>query len=1071
MRDGTETNSIRWKAYQLDRRLRTWMFAVAWWISAGATVAWAQPTRSANDDVEAVKESEIPTHFVEGLSVVQQEPAGAHIRFELRGSIRLTSSSGVWERIPLYLGRCALVKTEMTGDGQHAIRVAEDGTGYELWVSGQPNSKHNFVLTFARKLLRLGRTRRLQLQLPQRTVPIHLWLDEVDPRIELNDKQTIIEAAKPGPKAGTWKLDLVSLGGDFRIQWQPSDKPMAVDEGGLTAVGEVEYRFLDPRQIDASARIAVTSSRGTLSAFSLRLPPGFSLLESEAPDFGIAVVERGTARRGSLIRIDIFERAVSTAEVFVEARLTRPFNRATELAGFAVENATFQSNRLSVRFPTQYSLRTPVMLNARRVDRDSEGDLAREGEAHFDLFHQTSEATSLLAELKDRQSRILVQPVYRLTVEATRVVLDVTMRFDIRGTIPKELDIWTGDWKLTLAETPVAPSLELAEPDATVQLVPLERTDLAAEPFDVRLRGEMSLANLPSLVRLSLPNLRPDVPVQGQAIVVSPPRLILVVASGLDAVPQLEDQAYSFDVAPQEWGLSEEVLLEGGRTSFFQFETSATLSLTLGISERKQSFVGSMDTAIAVSGTAVNVSQSLDFQVLNQPLASLPLMIPATALSLELTAGGQVLDLTDSPPIGGTEQWIARTISLPGPPRFGRLQVIATYQLRGVPRNKETTTRSIPLIHWQADDKWEQFQNKVSIRDALSREINLTLSAWSPVFGSSPELLEATATEYLPNVSVELTSSAAPTRRADITKTWVRTIFSGAKRVDHLSARLRTIDRVLTVKLPEGSELLLVAVDGHRVDNVNSVEQLVEIPIVVAESGEEVLLEFWYQFTNQDLNGSIELEFAEVLEARGIGRTYWELVTNRDRHLLLPPTSCFSENEWVPGEWGWSRRPQLSTAELRQWIDVTGIEPELTGANRYLFSSIDQLGVVRLQICDRTTLVLFASLVALVMGIAVAYCQPARHPLAMAAVGIIVMSLVVRFPSTGFLVIQSAFVGAILVALCLVLRWRYFPLATRILGATEDDHLPIEVDMTTRSLELSRLADDSGSQSMAGSQS
>lgn len=1066
MRDGIETKSIRWKY-----RRRTWMVsAVALLFLPSDIVTLAQPAPT-NDRVEPSQGEEIPAYFVEELSVVQVEPADAHVKFELHVTIRLTSTSRGAERIPLYLGQCALLNTEIDGAGRHAVRVADDGSGYELWVSGQPDSKHKFVLTFKRKLLRLGRTRRLQLQLPKQTVPIHLWLDEVDPRIELDDEQTIIERAGPGPKAGTWKLDLFSLGGNFRMQWQPSDQPIASGQRGLTALGEVEYRFLDPRQLDASARITVTSSQGTLRWFTLRLPPGFTLVDANGPDFGTAVVERGTAGRGSLIRIDIFEQAESTAEVLLQARLTRTFDRAIELAGFSVENATFQANRVSVRFPPQWSLRTSGMVNARRVDSDSQGDLDREGEAHFNVVHQISEATSLQAELRDRQSRILVQPVYRLTVESTRIVMDATMRFDIRGTIPKELDIWTGDWKLTSAETPVAPSLELAEPNSSVQLVPLERADLAAQPFDIRLRGELSLADLPTQVRVSLPDLRPDVPIQGQAIVVSPPRLILVVASGLDVVPQLEDQAYSFNEAPQEWGLSQDVAPEGGRTSFFQFETSTALSLTLTISERAQSFAGSMQADIVISGTTINVKQSLDLQVLNQPLASLPLMIPATALNLEMTADGQTLELSDWPPVGGVEPWTERAVSLPGPPRFGRLQVVVTYQLQGVPRSKETTSRSVPLIHWQQDGKWEQVQSRISIRDAFSREIILTSSDWSPVFESTPDLLEATADRWLREVSVDLASSAAPTRRADITKTWIRTIFSGTQRVDHYIARLRTIDRTLTAMLPEGSGLLLVAVDGHRVDNVKSVGRQVEIPIVVAESGHEVLLEIWYQFANQADNGSMELEFVEILAARGIGRTYWELVTTQDSHLLIPPSNCFTENDWVRARWGWRRKPQLSTNELGTWIELSGIEPELTGVNRYLFSSIDHLTAVRLQTCDRTTLVLLASLVVLALGIAVAYWQPARHPLTIAVAGITVMSLVVRWPSTGVLIVQSAFVGVILVALCLVLRWRYFPLATRVLGTTEDVQSPIEADITTRSLELSRSASDSGSQSMAGSQS
>ena len=1038
-------------------------------IQLGQAPCWGQPP--AEIDAAQRLEPEMPPYFVEGLSIVQTAPAGEHARFELTGTVRLTDASADSERIPLFLGKCALLKSSFEGEGQHA--VAEDKSGYELWISGQPNSKHDFVLTFARKLLRLGRARRLELQLPDRTVPIQLWLDEQNPRIILDDDRTITEGAGPGERAGTWKLSLVSLGGDFRIQWHPADEAQGNQRTDFTAVGDIDFRFLDPRQLAATAKISVTSELRGFGSFSVRLPPRFTLVETDQPEFGVVVLERGTTRRGPLIRVDVFE-AGETAEVELQARLTRPFARAIQLAGFSVEGATFQANRLSVRFPAQWSLHTPESLNARRVDREGVVDTEREGMAHFDVFHQPGEAASLQVELRERQARIVVQPTYRLTVDGTRVTMEAKMRFDVRGILPKELDIWTGQWKLSSVDSTVAPGIELASPNVNVQIVPIERTDIATAPFDVNLRGEIAISTLPDQTQLSLPDPRPDIPLQGQSVVMSPPRLILVVASGLDVIPQLKDPAFSFDEPPQEWAFSTSDPPEGFRQSFFQFETNIVPTLSLNISERPQAFVGMVRADVDVSPSRVDVTQTIDLEVLNQPLGAIPLVLPTAATDIQVSVGGQSQVVGDWPPDGVEGDAVDRTISLSGSPRFGQLKIVITYTLPGIRRNTETISSVIPLVSWQDWDSWERVETRLNITDSLSREMNLTETAWTYVLGTAADVVEASTQGAVAEVLVDIAASAAQSRRADVAKTWVQTIIAGGRRIDHYSVRVRPVDEI-QVRLPEGVvftlDAVLVAIDGREVANIRlNGDREVQVPITSSDIGRLVLMEVWYRFPDVVANGTMELSFAEIVDARSVGRTYLELVTDRNRHLLLPPSTCFSENEWIRNTVGWRRKPLLSTADLRQWIEMSGRESELTGANRYLYSSIGSINRVRIQVCSRTLLVLLSSLAALVFGVAVAYVRAARHPLSLAAVGTLIVALVVRWPSTGVLVVQAAFLGLLLVAVCLALRWWYLPVRPRIMGATEDIRPLPDGELSTKSLEHSR-SHGSGSQTLAGSRS
>jgi hypothetical protein len=1047
--------------------------------------AHCQPAADAQSTAAPVKgeadSPEIPPYFVEEFSIVQTAPAGDHIEFELRGSIRLTSSSRQPERIPLLLGNCALLDSKFTGEGSHVVDVAEGG-GYELWVNGAADSQHDFVLTFARKLVLLGRGRRLQLQLPARTIPIQLWLDEVNPKVFFGDSRTIKEFQGPGEKVGTWRLDLRALGGDFRLQWQPSNEPGPPDRRGLTAVGEIDYQFLNDRQLDASAKIRVSNPRGGLSSFLVRLPPGFVLTENDGAEFSTTVVEAGNATHGPSVRVDVLEPQATSAQVTLQAKLTKPAFHpnqedgfpATELAGFAVDGATFQANRLNVRFPSKWSLHSLTDLNARRVDGESTVDSDREGQAYFDVFHQAAQPPSLTVALRERQTRIIVQPTYRLFVEGTRVVMDARMRFDVRGTVPRKLSIWTGDWKLISLDTTVAPGAEISTSTGGVQDIPIEIAELAATPFDVNIRGEMPLSSLPTRPRISLPDPRPILPVQGQAVVASPPRLILLVASGLDVVPRLEDPAYSFEEPPNEWALTGDATLEAGRASYIQFETNVTPTVTLSVAARAQAFSGEVDTEVHVSQSKTLVKQTFQVDVLNQPLNRLPLSFPANAMDLEITIGEERLVVPDWPPTEKTAGRLDREVLLPGSPRLGRITLNASFHLPGVPRSKETTATSIGLINWQANG-WETVENHITVRDGLTRELNLSAATWAQVFGNSRETLEAKSDKLQDDLAIAIAPSISQGRRTDIEKTWIRTILVEAGRIDHFCVRLHATDSII-VRLPPGvrdlSQTITIALNGRSVTDFKLLsDRAVEIPIPAGESGRSMLMEVWYEF-DASFDSNDHFLFATVSDARGVGRTYWELLTDRRRHLLVPPSICFSENEWVASGIGWRRQPTLTTTELREWIEMSGRDTDLAGANRYLYSAFGTVDAVRVTTCSRTLLVFAASFASLLLGLAVLYWAPARHPLALAVGGVLLLACVVRWPATGVLALQAAVAGASLVGLSLALRWWYRPSAPRIFGATESRAVPESDGLTTTRVVggvRSPSASDSGSQTFAGS--
>lgn len=1044
----------------------------------GIAIAAHAPTVLGQSDEPPASElvgEEIPPFFLEGLSIVQTGPATDHARFELRGTVRFTENSRPSERIPLLLPKCALLDSKFTGEGEHAVAVAKDRSGYEIWISGKQNSRHDFVLTFARKLLLLGQARRLELTLPSHTIPLELWLPETDPHIILDDDRTITDGAGPGERSGTWKVRLVSLGGAFRIQWQPKGTGAATQRADLTAVGEIEYRFVDARQVEATAKIEVSQPTPNGSTgFTLRLPTGFTLVEDDPDDFSMVVLDGRTSGRGQLIRVEPDEFS-ETMEVELRARLNRQYGTNVELAGFYLEGSTFQSNRITVRFPTQWTLQAPVTLNARRVDRDNGSEIDREGVAHFDVFHQANDGASLQVDLRERQTRVLVQPTYRLRCDESLVTLDARLRFDIRGNLPDQLEIWTGAWGIAAVDTAIAPNLELAGSEADVQVVPIDRPEVAAAAFFVDLRGEIPLSELPTaLQQVTLPHANRDVPLQGQSIVMAPARLILTTASGLDVALQVNESAFSFNEPPDDWELLSGGSREGLRSVYFQFETNAIPTVTLNVRERPRAITGTMDATLQISPQRTNVEQTFALSIANQPLDAVAISLPSTATELRLTIDDREVSISDWPPTEVSSGRATRDVPL-NSPRLGSMTMRVTYRLLGIRRSEDTASRQFSLVTLADTTAIESMESRLTLNDTLRRDINLSSGDWVYGFSPTAAAIQASSQGVVGEVTIDVAPSASSGRQPDVSKTWIRTILTDNRRVDHYASRLRAPGDI-RLRLPAGTRVsindLLIAVDGRRVANVRLVDTRdIEIPLGRADAGRSILLEVWYQFSEPVGDGRHNLSFAEVVDARGVGRMYWELISDPDRHLLLSPDNCFSENEWVRGALGWRRKPTMSAADVRGWLEMPAPDDDFGTANRYLFSSVGTMNRVQIYTCHRTWLVFFASLVALMLGVLVAYWQPARHPLAFSALGTVMVGLTATWPTTGVLVIQSAFVGLVLAAVCLLLRWWYLPVRPRLMGATEGVTAQAVGERSTHSIARSHSSGGTSPTTLVGSRS
>jgi len=185
----------------------------------------------------------------------------------------------------------------------------------------------------------------------------------------------------------------------------------------------------------------------------------------------------------------------------------------------------------------------------------------------------------------------------------------------------------------------------------------------------------------------------------------------------------------------------------------------------------------------------------------------------------------------------------------------------------------------------------------------------------------------------------------------------------------------------------------------------------------------EYLVEFRYFFTRPPvLSGGEPLAAPRFTSDVRVGRTYWQLVLPRDRHLISGPDGYINEYAWTWNGWCFVRRPLLEQANLEEWMRAGRSAPLPLGTNRYLFSSMQGLPPQQFQVIGRWQIVLCASAAALVGGLLLLYVPACRRPPALFVAGLAGLTLAALYPDPAALFLQAASLGLVLALVAIVLR-------------------------------------------------
>ncbi len=540
-----------------------------------------------------------------------------------------------WARLPLRMNRLLLLHAvSHTGEGKQFTNFDREGDGYTCWIHAAADTEHELTFEGIVPLESSAGTARLALRLPQATTSqMQLTVPaadaEVTPSVGANLRP--VERLDDGHT----RFTVLGVGGDFQLAWRARRAEQAAVAPVLEADATIRASFEGTRHVSSDARLKVRNYGGPLESFVVRLPAGMELTPSDQvlnqDRYTLRVREEDDKSKdgitpGQLVEVRLRRKTTEPVEIDLRARLAGGTNQpgnAVELAGFEVLGAERQWGHIDVAVEGDLLLDPEVSDGVHRVggfvDPLSQGNVV----ARFEYERQPC---SLKVRLVPRETRVVIEPSYQLSIERDRVQLEARLKYRLSGTKTFDLNVrpmgWVIDSVVPENALPAA-SDEGDEAPLTIFLAPMAQP--SSGQAEVRITAHRPLdAGMDKLV-LPLPKI--------EGGTVTPGRVVVLAGDNIELSP----------LASEMRGLAVEtanVAVEGPprqqpplvyRQLGGQEETAFASRLTV----REREVAASMATALTFDAESVQVEQRLSYRVAYEALARLELSVPRELVGLK----------------------------------------------------------------------------------------------------------------------------------------------------------------------------------------------------------------------------------------------------------------------------------------------------------------------------------------------------------------------------------------------------------------------------------------------------
>lgn len=941
-------------------------------------------------------------------------------------------SEQAWVPVPLKMGSLILPlqdSVEYEGDGNSFLHYNDDAEGYVIWLQGGTGKQHRLRLRGMIPIQRLGSENQIRLNVPRATKSdFSLTIPGTDYSVLVTSGGHLRE---PRTAEGQTEVDVDGVAGDFRLIWRRSLIRNAPRMQALDVEGDQTIQ-IEGGQIRTKANLTVQSFAGPFDHFRVQLPPRTRLLSENQSGYSFLVGEQadtGPNRPEESQWIDVKLDRLTKGPVkihLVTQQIRDPSRLGSDmqLAGFDVEGSLRQSGQIAIQVSGDWHVRWleefAGRFDIRRTDALPETASNADVVASFEYYRQPY---SLRARIEPPTTQIAVEPEYVVDVSTDRAVMDVRLRYQVRGARIFEIAVDMQGWEVLPGS--VGP-IDLVDMDAINvdaqgrMQIPLVRS--VEGEFEIVIRAERP--HNPTAESLDLPLPRP-------------------VADRLDTTTVVVSPSDNIELVPHDTTQLQESLPASFAARFgsrqqeplhylFGRGREAPERLTMEFQIRPLLISANVYSKVRFSHQDVAVIQSLKFDIKHQHIESLPLRVPRELLDREgiILRDGKPLSLTvveDDPDRSDV------LVRVPLENDIGKLALDVQYTLepeKMAPGALASLT--IPLI---LPAEGDLLGNYLTLEVQGGIEVDPVGEDWQPIDAGGVAVRELGSkegnhyhSEGRNNQVVVLAgiTEQPASGRVVVQKAWIQTWMTNQVRYDHATFNLVHRGETFDLELPQGSNrsAIEVFIDGEPVEIQWLANQTMRIP--VRGPGTAHRFEIRWSMPRQDPHwGRMQIAMPVFPAGVQLQRPiYWQLVLPQKEHLLRSPADSISCYRWQWHRVGWHRVPWVETEELARWSTAGGVRKEPAGTNSYLFRLPQLPAGITAETLPRSLLVIVPAGLVLLIGILLIYLPKLRRAEVLFALAVALLALSWIYPEPGIIMAQMAVLGVVLVLLVVFLRRR-----------------------------------------------
>jgi hypothetical protein len=961
---------------------------------------------------------------------------------EVKATIRVRQDG--WVRVPLGLGSAVIRKPpQHEGPGEFSLDFDAEAGGYVCSLNGNGEKSHVVTLQISVGLTDSGAERRLALRLAHATESsLRITVAEPNVDVSLAGGDGIVTTGTATTEisgAKTTQIVVIGAAGEMQLGWRPKAASATASAGQLDANGEISVRVQSEHRITSEARLRVRSYGPALETFRVRLPPGMELLPVP-PGSGISVTPLAASGSetsakgevpGQIVEVRLEKPALGVTEVVLRASRDADGGSSAPLlpARFEVLGAIRQRGTIDFLMDGEWQLDWKEDKSVHRTDLTPETAAARVV-ARFEYFRQPC---NLALKVTTRPSRVSVEPMHLVFVDAQHVRIETLLKYRFRGARATGLSFAMGDWKFdrltpdALLDFPVNPGATV-NPGAGQEELHVPFRAGTAPPTELELKLEAHRTVPAGSERLALSFPRP------LADIVAPATILFFAADNLELTPEATELV----------GLSPDPT--AGRSAGREHATLAFRDF--GGGEPAQ-FVGKMrllsrtttSTArakVRIERQQLQVEQLLEYRVAHEPQQTFVLLCPsgvATSGDLQVLMNEEPLSVLPAAESKTTNDGLVRMqFSTPGE-EIGSFRVAVRYSVPLVWDRKSPLALELPLVV-PLDEGKEQFTSQhlefvlpegMAIEPDADR-IEETAQA-VPLSGGSPHAYSWSEPVFLSRWTLE-PGQGAPAAPTTVLAMWVQTWLTPEIRRERVAWSVTTQQESLRIKLPKivRGDGLQTAINGNEVPHggLRDAGGHIALNLPAEVRGRECVLEVFYTLEPPGtdfvtLNES--LQPAKIEEALAPRRVYWQLLLPENRHLIVGPRELTSEMVWAADRWPLMQRPVMDQRQLEAWIKGSRQPLLPRGANEYLFGTLGRWPTLNVMAAPRWLIVSMASAAALVFGLVLIHVPRARSPDVMLVAAVLIAAGGVAAPGAALVVAQGALLGLAVGVTAMAVAW------------------------------------------------